>query len=193
MKNIITRRYYLSDFMYDNYKDDLTNIYDGFFVDLMPDMKHDGYTEFWLGHDDYGCRDFMFGIHSKDCDTDESAQDFIVRNVCEYIEDFVHEHFDDEIECDCESCNCCCEDDEPNIDGALLEAIEMHNNHVDKMQDLAQVLMDTYSEVESTPVNDAFSEAFNSMIGNAIYLCCEANGYGGVKWMTTGDWKVAEG
>ena len=61
------------------------------------------------------------------------------------------------------------------------------------MQDLAQVLMDTYPEVESTPVNDAFSEAFNSMIGNAIYLCCEANGYCGAKWMTTGDWKVVEG
>ena len=193
MKNIVTRRYYLSDFMYDNYKDDPTNIYDGFFVDLMPDMNHDGYTEFWLGHDDYGCRDFMFGINSKDCDTDEKAQDFIERNEWQYVEDFVDKYFDDYGDCECEHCDGCCEDDESDIDGGLLEAIEMHNNHVDKMQDLAQALMDTYPEVESTPVNDAFSEAFNSMIGNAIYLCCEANGYGGVKWMTTGDWKVVEG
>ena len=193
MKSMIIRRYYLSDFMYDSYEDDITNLYNGFFVDLMLDMKHTEYTEFWLGHDDYACRDFMFGINNKDCATDESAQDVIVRNVCEYIEDFVNEHFDGYDECDCEHCDGCCENDEPNIDGALLEAIEMHNNHVDKMQDLAQSLMDTYPEVESTPVNDAFGEAFSSMIGNAIYLCCEANGYGGAKWMTTGDWKVVEG
>lgn len=77
------------------------------------------------------------------------------------------------------------------IDSALLEAIEMHNDHVEKMQDLAQVLMDTYPDVEHTPVNDAFIAAFNGLVGNAIYLCCEASAYGG-SWMTTGDWQVVE-
>jgi hypothetical protein len=188
MKEIIVRRYYLSDFMYDNYKDDPTNIYDGFFVDLMPDTRHNDYTEFWLGHDMYACRDFMFGIKNEDCDTDEKAQDFIERNEWQYIEDFVDKYFND-YECDCEHCY---EIKDAEIDGSLLEAIEMHNNHVDKMQDLAQSLLDTYPEVESTPVNDAFGEAFSSLIGNAIYLCCEANSYGDCKWITTGDWKVVE-
>lgn len=184
MKQITIRRYYLSDFMYDNYKDDPTNIYDGFFVDLMPDTRHNDYTEFWLGHDDYVCRDFMFGIHSADCDTDNDARYFIEGSVCEYIEDFVSEYFDD---CDCDTC---CADDEGEIDGSLLEAIEMHNNHVEKMQDLAQTLMDNIPNVEDTPIDKAFGEAFNSLIGNAIYLCCEANGYDGGKWMTTSDWCV---
>ena len=185
MKEVIIRRYYLSDFMYDNYKDDPTNIYDGFFVDLMPDTRHDDYTEFWLGHDMYACRDFMFGIKNEDCDTDEKAQDFIERNEWQYIEDFVDKYFDGE--CDCE---CCCENEECEIDGSLLEAIEMHNNHIGKMQDLAQVLMDNIPNVDDTPIDKAFGEAFNSLIGNAIYLCCEANGYDKGGWCTTGDWCV---
>lgn len=193
MKNISMRRYYLSDFMYDNYKDDPTNIYDGFFVDLMPDTKHNGYTEFWLGHDDYACRDFMFGITSNDCDTDEKAQDFIERNEWQYIEDFVDKYFDDDSGCECECCDGCCGNEDVEIDGGLLEAIEMHNNHVEKMQDLAETLMDNIPNVDDTPIDKAVGEAFNSLIGNAIYLCCEANGYNNGKWMTTGDWKVVEG
>lgn len=191
MKSMIVRRYYLSDFMYDSYEDDITNLYNGFFVDLIPDTKHTEYTEFWLGHEDYACRDFMFGINNNDCNTDEKAQDFIVRNVCDYIEDFVNEYFDD-YECDCEHCDCCCEDEDVGIDGSLLEAIEMHNNHVEKMQDLAQTLMDNIPNVDGTSIDKAFGEAFNSLIGNAIYLCCEANGYGDCKWITTGDWRVVE-
>ena len=190
MKNIITRRYYLSDFMCKDLGDGYVYRYDGFFVDLIPDTKHVGYTDFWLGHEDYGCKDFMFGINHKDCATDEAAQDFIIRNVCEYIEGFVNEYFNDYDDRDCDNCGCC-EDDESEIDCDLLEAIEMHNDHVEKMQDLAEILMNTYPNVESTPVNDAFIYAFNGLVGNAIYLCCEANSYGG-KWMTTSDWKVVD-
>ena len=189
MKEVITRRYYLSDFMYDNYNDDPTNIYDGFFVDLMPDTRHDDYTEFWLGHDMYACKDFMFSIKNEDCVTDNDARYFIEGSVCAYIEDFVDEHFDD-YECDCECCDGYYEDEKPEIDGSLLEAIEMHNEHVGKMQDLARVLMDNISNVDGTPIDKAFGEAFNSLIGNAIYLCCEANSVDNGGWCTTGDWCV---
>ena len=33
MKNILTRRYSLSDFMYDSYEDDITNLYNGTPID----------------------------------------------------------------------------------------------------------------------------------------------------------------
>lgn len=196
MNRIITRRYYLSDFMYDNYKDDPTNIYDGFFVDLMPDMKHENYTEFWLGHDDYACRDFMFGINNRDCETDGGTMDFIERNVCEYIENFVDNYFDDDDDCECcccSDCDGCCDcDDEwvDNYDDAVFEAIDMHNDHVDKMKDLAHALLETYPNVENTPVNEAFNDAFGSMFGQAIWLCCEANSIDGDGWMTTSDFHV---
>ena len=185
MKNILTRRYYLSDFMYDNYKDDPTNIYDGFFVDLVPDTKRDRCTEFWLGHDDCAQKDFMFGMPNEDWDDETVVRDIIIDNIPKYLESYVNDYFDD-VECDCDEC---CNDEASEIDGSLLEAIEMHNEHVDKMQDLAQVLMDNILDVESTPIDKVFGEAFNSLIGNAIYLCCEANSYGG-GWCTTGDWHV---
>ena len=186
MKQITIKRYYISDFMYDNYKDDPTNIYDGFFVEVMPNIRVDDYVELWLGHIDYADKFFMFGIPSGVCDTDEDTIDLIKSNVNEHIEEYVADrNFEDE--CDCEHCY---QDEDIKIDGSLLEAIEMHNNHVEKMQDLAQTLMDNIPNVEGTPIDKAFGEAFNSLIGNAIYLCCEANSYGGCKWMTTDDWCV---
>ena len=196
MIKIYTRRYYLSEFMYDNYKDDPTNIYDGFFVDLMPDLKNGKFTEFWLGHDNYACREFMFGINNHDCDTDVGAIYLIERNVYEYIENFVDEHFD---HCECKDCDyccghdCCCDcDDEcaENYDDAIFEAIDMHNEHVDKMQALAETLLDVYPNVDETPVDKAFDDAFNSMIGTAIWLCCEANCIDDGGWMTTSDCHV---
>lgn len=186
MERIKIRRYYLSDFMYDNYKDDPTNIYDGFFVEIMPNIKDDNCVELWLGHIDFADKFFMFGIPSGVCNTEEDTIALIESNVNEHIEEYMADrNFEDE--CDCEYC---CQDEDIKIDGFLLEAIEMHNSHVEKMQDLAQTLMDNIPNVEDTPIDKAFGEAFNSLIGNAIYLCCEANGYDGGKWMTTGDWYV---
>lgn len=191
MKNILTKRYYLSDFMYDSYNDEPTNLYDGFFVDLIPDIKHPGYTEFWLGHEAYSCKDGMFIIADRECATEFDIQVVISKNVGDYIEEFVDSYFNEDC-CDCECCDGCCEEDELEIDGSLLEAIDMHNDHVDKMQDLAQVLMDNIPNVDGSEIDKAFGEAFDSLIGNAIYLCCSANSYGCGKWMTTGDWHVIE-
>ena len=58
-------------------------------------------------------------------------------------------------------------------DDSLYEAIDLHNEHVDKMLDLGHILFDMFDEDD--PVIDAFREVFNSAAGMSIYLCCEAN------------------
>ena len=74
---------------------------------------------------------------------------------------------------------------------SVFEAIEYHNEMVDKMQDLAETLMKVYPDVESTEVNDAFCNAFGGLGTMAILLCCEANAIEeSCQWMTTGDWHV---
>jgi hypothetical protein len=75
----------------------------------------------------------------------------------------------------------------------ILEAIEMHNEHVDKMQELAEVLLKTYPDVENTPVNNVFCEACNGIVGMSIWLCCEMNSIDVGKWMTDENWHVVEG
>ena len=58
-------------------------------------------------------------------------------------------------------------------DDSLYEAIDLHNEHVDKMLDLGRILFDMFDEDD--PVIDAFREVFNSAAGISIYRCCEAN------------------
>ena len=58
-------------------------------------------------------------------------------------------------------------------DNSLYEAIELHNEHVDKIETLGRLLLDKFDEDD--PVIDAFCDVFNSMAGAAILLCCEAN------------------
>ena len=73
----------------------------------------------------------------------------------------------------------------------IFEAIEFHNEQVDKMQDLAEALMAAYPNVEDTPVDKAFGEAFSSLIPMAILLCCEANSEDpDGKWCTSTSWHV---
>lgn len=72
----------------------------------------------------------------------------------------------------------------------IYEAIDIHNDMIDKMQELAATLISTYPEVEDTPVNEAFLAVWQKMTNNAIYLCCEANSADGSGWLTTGDWMV---
>ena len=181
MINITTRRYYLSEFMYDNYQDNPTNLYNGFFVDLTTDTTLEGYIEFWLGCDNYTCKDFMFSINEEDCCTDEKAQTIIENNVCAFIEDFVNKYFND-----CEECVC------DRDYGFILDMIDMHNDHANKMDELAEKLIEIYPDVENTAVDDAFSKAYNGIIANAISLCCEANSYNNGEWMTDEDWHVVK-
>lgn len=73
----------------------------------------------------------------------------------------------------------------------IFEIIDMHNEQVDKMCDLAETLMKTYPDVEGTSVNVAFTEVFNSLIPMAILLCCEANHEDpDGQWCTSDKWHV---
>ena len=156
-----------------------------YYVEVTPYFEHnEEYLDFTLCKERYGFKSFMFGLKKQDCPESE-WENMIESNVYDYISSFEEdiEILESAFEKEYFTDNSC-------IDDSLLEAIEMHNNHVDKMQDLAQTLMDTYPDVENTDVDKAFGEAFNSIIGNAIYLCCEANGFNNGKWGTTEDWHV---
>lgn len=58
-------------------------------------------------------------------------------------------------------------------DDSLYEAIDLHNDHVDKMLDFCRMLF--YRFGENDPIIDDFIEVFNSAAGLGIYFCCEAN------------------
>ena len=73
---------------------------------------------------------------------------------------------------------------------SILDLVDMHNDHVDKMNVLAKTLLDTYPNVEDTSVDKAFGDAFNSIIAMAIWLCCEMNSMNNGPWKTTEDWHV---
>lgn len=79
-----------------------------------------------------------------------------------------------------------------NSNYSLWDIIQLHNNHADAMQKLAKALIETYPDIEQTPVNDAFCEAFNSMGAEAVELCCEAN-EAAPRWATTESWNIVRG
>lgn len=64
---------------------------------------------------------------------------------------------------------------------SIYEMINYHNDSVEKMQALAVELLDI-ENIEKTPVNQAFCDAFNSLKASAIMLCCEANAIDGESW-----------
>jgi len=72
----------------------------------------------------------------------------------------------------------------------IYEAIDIHNDMVDAMQELAATLIGTYPGVEDTPVNEAFLAVWQKMTNEAVFLCCEANAKDGGGWTTTGNWMV---
>lgn len=57
---------------------------------------------------------------------------------------------------------------------SIYEMINHHNNSVEKMQALAEKLLEI-ENIEETPVNKAFCDAFNSLGSSAVALCCKAN------------------
>ena len=74
--------------------------------------------------------------------------------------------------------------------GSLYEAIDLHNDHIEKMLNLGKMLFD---KCDNTTIIDTFCDAFNGVIGTSILLCCEANSreYEPV-WMTTEDFFVVK-
>ena len=74
-------------------------------------------------------------------------------------------------------------------DDSLYEAIDLHNEHVDKMLELGRVLLEKFDEDD--PVIEKFVEVFNSAIATSIFLCCEANSReDNPVWMTTEEFFV---
>lgn len=74
-------------------------------------------------------------------------------------------------------------------DGSLYEAIDLHNEHVEKMLDLGKLLFDRFNYADQ--VIDAFIDVFNSAAGTAILLCCEGNSMeDDPVWMVTEDFHV---
>ena len=158
------------------------NIYDNeFYVEVSPYEEHgEKWLAFTLCKEKYGIKSFMFGLKAETC-PEEEWENLIEANVYDYIETFIEEMdiWENAFESEC-------------VSSGVYEAIEMHNEHVDKMQTLAEALIDQYPDIEETPVNQIFCEAFAGIVGNAIYLCCEANNIDNCVWQTTGDWHVVK-
>lgn len=74
----------------------------------------------------------------------------------------------------------------------LHSMISYHNSIVDKMQNLAESLIETYEDVEETDVNNAYVDVWNEIIQEAIWLCCEINDIDDGLWYTTDDWLVVK-
>lgn len=73
----------------------------------------------------------------------------------------------------------------------IFDVIEIHNKQIEKMQDLAQSLVDTFPNVDNTPVNEAFCNLYEVFAQMAILLCCEANSEDpDSKWATSEAWHV---
>lgn len=166
--------------------------YQGFYVEVTPYMQ-DGeeWLEFTLCKERYGMKSFMFGVKKQGCPESE-WEEIIMGNLLSdgYISMFyddmaaLEESYEEkapfEAEAECGDCCGKCEN--------IYEAIDMHNEHVEDMQDLAEALLKQYPCIEETPVNDVFCKAFDSMKGPAIFLCCEMNEFEEDQgWMVTDD------
>ena len=155
-----------------------------YYVEITP-VKD--YYEFTLCKESCGFKSFTFGLSQKDCPPHEWV-DMILANVYDYIDGYEEdlEHLEYPFDCD-DACPC---SPDGMFEPPVFEAIDMHNEHVDKMQELAEALLAEYPDIEDTPVSKAFCEAFDGLMGNAIYLCCEANRIDEDRWVTTEDWHV---
>lgn len=62
--------------------------------------------------------------------------------------------------------------------------IEQHNEQLNGMYGLAEILLETYPDVENTHVNEVFCELMNGMIEQSIQICAIANCVDDVEWYT---------
>ena len=73
---------------------------DGYFVEIQENYEgkqHIKMLEFWLGHEDYGVKVFMFGVPKDSCDN-QSTTNFITCTtlVSNYIELFRNKYMDED-------------------------------------------------------------------------------------------------
>lgn len=144
---------------------------DGYYVQIEPSSPH--LFEVWLYNIDIPNKRKLVTT-LKDTVPEEKWENFVLKYIDETIKRFENdENVFDYFQID------------------LYEIINLYNDHADAMQNLAEKLIETYPDVESTPVNEAFCEAFNSMGAEATELCCEANAVEDKpKWSTTESWHV---
>ena len=64
----------------------------------------------------------------------------------------------------------------------FVDVIEKHNEQLDALYGMAEILLETYPDVEDTHVNDAFCDVMNGMIEQSVQLCAVANCVGNVEW-----------
>ena len=170
--------------------------YQGFYVEVTPTtFRGREMIDFILCNEEYDKTRVMVGFMKEDCPESEWEQIIMGELLnnghislywddIEAMETAHDETFDEscEDECDCEDCCGKCDN--------VYEAIDLHNGHIEDLQDLAAALIKQYPDIDDTPVGEAFGKAFNSLIGTSIWLCCEANALHDGKWMTTEDWYV---
>ena len=64
----------------------------------------------------------------------------------------------------------------------LIDLIEQHNRELEHMYELAELLLETYSGIEDTDVNDVFCDVMNGMTEQSVRLCAIANCVSDVEW-----------
>ena len=64
----------------------------------------------------------------------------------------------------------------------FVDVIDKHNEQLNTMYGLAELLLETFPDIEQTHVNDAFCEAMNGLMEQSIQLCAMANCVGDVEW-----------
>lgn len=167
--------------------------YQGFYVEVTPTtFGGREMIEFILCNEEYGMKNSMVGFMKEDCPESEWEQIImgeLLQNghISLYWDDIaaIETESDEEPDASCEAeCDC---DDCCGQCGNIYEAIDLHNAHIEDLQDLAEALIKQYPCIEETPVNDVFCKTFDSTKGVSIFLCCEANEFDDGEWMVTDD------
>ena len=64
----------------------------------------------------------------------------------------------------------------------FVDLINGHNEQLNTMSGLAELLIETFPNVELTDVNEVFCEAMNGLIEQSVQLCAMANCAGNEEW-----------
>lgn len=70
------------------------DIEDGFYVEVSPNAEGKPMYDFFLCKEEYGIKDFMFGLYTKDCPPSE-WEDMIEANVYGCIENYIESYIED--------------------------------------------------------------------------------------------------
>lgn len=163
--------------------------YCGYYVEVVTSIRNDEeFVEFLICQEGYGIKCFALGVPKKNCPEErweEIITDGLLRYgwvamFCENIETLESEHeenYDDTMCCGI------------NFDD-LQDIIVGFNKHAEYMNNMYEALMKQYPDFKDTDSFECFYDAFNSLGGLAVQLCCEANEFEDATWMVTDDYYV---